>query len=161
MTLAREPDNCIERLSEVASAKQYDSPSCGGNCCGAPVAKTGGPTPLRPKSTLSGNPGLRSGRRNWAGSAPTKVASGRTGVRAKPVVHLRVRSTLHRPKQKHASCVPRCLGRILRSRRPRFASFLGQPALHEPSSTERAQFRQALRALNRTVEFDGILARQW
>ena len=38
------------------------------------------------------------GRLNWAESAPTKVASGRTGIRAIAVVPLHARSRLHRPK---------------------------------------------------------------
>jgi hypothetical protein len=38
------------------------------------------------------------GRLNWAGSAPTGVSSGRTGIRAIADIQLRARSTLHRPK---------------------------------------------------------------
>src|SRR5271166_1530308 len=39
------------------------------------------------------------GRLNWAESAPTEVASGRTGVRGIAVIRLRARNRLHRPKQ--------------------------------------------------------------
>jgi hypothetical protein len=35
------------------------------------------------------------GRLNWAESGPTRIASGRIGVRAKAVIPLRARSTLH------------------------------------------------------------------
>ena len=38
------------------------------------------------------------GRLSWADSAPTRVASGRTGVRAIPVIPYRARNTGHRPK---------------------------------------------------------------
>ena len=46
------------------------------------------------------------GRLNWAGSALTGVASGRTGVRAKAAIPLRARNRLYRPKWK---CVRRCV----------------------------------------------------
>jgi ethanolamine ammonia-lyase small subunit len=36
---------------------------------------------------------------SWAGSAPTRVASGRTGVRAKAATPLRARNSLHRPER--------------------------------------------------------------
>ena len=37
-------------------------------------------------------------RRLWRGYAPTRAASGTTGVRAKPVIPLRARNRLHRPE---------------------------------------------------------------
>ncbi len=40
------------------------------------------------------------GRLNWAGSGPTGIVSGRAGVRAKAVIPLQARNTLHRPNRK-------------------------------------------------------------
>ena len=42
------------------------------------------------------------GRLNWADSARTGIAPGRTGVRAFAAIRLRARSTLHRPKRPYA-----------------------------------------------------------
>ena len=48
-------------------------------------------------STLRGHCRSRSVCRSWAESAPSRVASGRTGVWAKAVIPLRARNSLHRP----------------------------------------------------------------
>ena len=55
------------------------------------------------------------GRLKWADSAPTRVASGRTGMRAKAAIPLRERTSLHRPPPKSIisavpeyRCAPSC-----------------------------------------------------
>ena len=46
-------------------------------------------------------------RLNWADSAPTRVGSGRTGVRAKAAIPYRVRNRLYGPEQKfRCACRP-------------------------------------------------------
>jgi hypothetical protein len=60
--------------------------------------------------TLSGHSGWDRGRRNWADSGPTRVASGRAGVRAKAVVPLRARNGLYGPEPKfRRACRPAAL----------------------------------------------------
>ena len=78
------------------------------------------------------------GRLNWAESAPTGVASARTGVRAKAVIPLRARNRLHCPFWKSIACdgpsgsARRYRGsrwRILQASKRRFARFGGDLAV--------------------------------
>ena len=51
--------------------------------------------------------GARTGGRQWADSAPTGVASARTGVPAKAVIRLRVRNRIYRPLWTSVACMER------------------------------------------------------
>jgi hypothetical protein len=85
-------------------------------------------TPVSVRSRREGDIVDRGGgRRIWADSAPTEVASGRTRVRTKAVIPLRARNRLHRPKRKTLPRIEAAFARIMS------AHSSGIPPLRRPS----------------------------